>query len=974
MNPSLRARWTELAPLIDEVLDIEPAQRIAAIGRLACDDTLRELLLELFSRDTASGFLDGNGSDYAGLLLQDEASPSPPARIGCYRIVRLLGEGGSSSVYLAERDADGYVQRVALKLLRIGLRDPLEQERFRRERRMLARLEHPNIARLLDGGFTDEGVPWFALEYVDGEPITAWCDARSLGLAARLRLFVEVCAAVAHAHRALIVHRDLKPANILVDAEGRPRLLDFGIAKLLDPTAPVDQTRTDARRLTPGYAAPEQFANGDITTATDVYGLGVLLHELLTGMRPERREDGIPLPSSVLVADRRGDAFAAARSTTQPALVRALRGDLDTILSKALAVDPSHRYSGAEALAADVARHLGRRPIQARRLSTTYRIARFLRRHRVAAVLSALVVISIGLGIAATLRESKHAHAAAAEALKEATRADAVKHFVLTLFGGVTPDESRGREISARELLERGEARMEETLAAHPELESELDVALAGAWRQLGAYDRAARLAEQAVKVANDAVANHAAQLELGAVRVAQGEFDAAETALRAALSLAPGASERSTAQRRLAELLAQRGHPQQAAQLLDAALAADHDDKSAYLDDLAALGRVRFGAGDLAGAETALRDALRQVRVAHGERHTQTAQVEHDLAVVLLQRGGNAEAADLLEAAIATRSVLLGERHPDLAQSRFNLAVARQRLGDLDSAGKLFRDALAQQRASLGPKHPDVASSLNSLAMLAYQKGDLNDAIATMSEALGVGRAAWGDAHPTVATMLGNLSGFERSAGRIDAAERDARAAVAATETALGPQHYLAGVARLGLAGALVEKGEEAQALDEQRRAITILEGGLGAQHVDVAQARGALADTLLHAGDVAGAAHELALAWAAQGIQSLSPEHPRRARLRLVALRLSVANGDCKGAADELPAVSAALGHGGAGLRAEQAGAEILLARCLRILGRTAEAAGAQARSDALIARLPYVPRRLREMQAEPQRLRKA
>ena len=532
MNPALRVRWNELAPWLDRALELAADARPRYIASIDVDPALRRLLHELLDDAEAPGILDGDSGRYAQSLLREDSPSQMPREIGPYRILRLLGEGGSGSVFLAEREADGYVQRVALKLLRFGVRDPVEQERFRRERRILARLEHPHIARLLDGGFTPDGVPWFALDYIDGEPLIAWCDARKLDLAARLRLFDDICEAVAHAHRALVVHRDLKPANILVDADGRAHLLDFGIARLLDPTANEDATQTGQRRMTPAYAAPEQFAGGTITTATDVYALGVLLHELLSGLRPQREGDAdIPLPSSVLAAEPRREALAAARSSTAQGLSRMLRGDLDTLISTALAHAPERRYASVEALAEDVRRYRGQHPVLARRSSVAYRTRKFLRRHRSAAALVVLLLLSLVTGIAATLREARHARAAAETAQREADRAAAVKEFVLALFAGVTPDESRGRAIGARELLERGEARLTETLAAQPQLEAELSTVLAGAWRQLGSHERAATLARRALQVANDAASRNAAGIELGAVLVAQGQFDAAEAA-----------------------------------------------------------------------------------------------------------------------------------------------------------------------------------------------------------------------------------------------------------------------------------------------------------------------------------------------------------------------------------------------------------------------------------------------------------
>ncbi len=958
MNPAVRARWRELAPLLDRVLDLDPDDREDFIARAAGDDELRELLRGLLAQSESQGILDADSGRFAGALLDADA-PAPPPRThaGPYRLVRLLGEGGSGSVHLAERAADGYTQRVALKLLRNGVHDPAERERFRRERRVLARLEHPDIARLLDGGFTDDGVPWFALEYVEGESLIAACDARHLDVDARLRLLEDVCAAVAHAHRALVVHRDLKPANILVDAHGRPRLLDFGIAKLLDDGDDTEQTRTGLRRLTPGYAAPEQFDGGAITTATDVYALGVLLVELLTGTRPPRSTPEGP-PRLAMPADR-ATQIADARATTPAALERRLRGDLATIAATALAHDPARRYASVAALGEDLARCRTRRPILARRASIGYRLARFARRQPAVVALSALLVASLVAGIAATWREAHRAREAAARATLEATRADAVRDFVLALFAGVTPDESRGRDIGARELLERGETRMSETLASQPELEAELSAVLAGAWRQLGALDRAEALASHADGEATSPAARHAATLELGAVREAQGQAEAAEAALRTALANATDARGAHDARVRLAGVIADRGRPDEAFALLDEALAADQADAKRLQRDLAVLGTVRFRAGDLPGAEAALRDAHAKALAAYGAQHTTSARAAHDLAVVLLQRGATADAATLLEKAVATRVSLLGARHPDVAQSRFNLAVARQRLGEADTARAMFMDALALQRELLGGRHPDVASTLNSIAALDVQQGRLDDAITRFGEAVAVARAAHGEQHPTVATMLGNLASLERMTGRLDAAERNQRAALAATEASLGERHYLAGVARLGLAGVFVEQARDAEALDEQRRALEVLEAALGADHADTRLARAALADSLLHAGDLDASRTLLGKPAFPDDAASLSP---RDARAHLVAARLDARAATCGDATTRLPAITAALARGGAGLRADQAAAELVLADCLARDGDREASTAARLRASELAASLPYVPRRLR------------
>jgi serine/threonine-protein kinase len=953
------ARWRELAPLVDRALDLAPGERAAFLAREVTDDELRALLERLLARGDEAGFLDGSSANYAEALI---AVPDghDPRGAGPYRLVERIGEGGSGSVYRAERDADGYTQRVAVKLLRVGLRDPAEQARFRRERRILARLEHPSIARLIDGGFTPEGVPWFALELVDGEAITHWCDARCATVDARLELFLTVCDAVDAAHRALIVHRDLKPANILVDAAGRPKLLDFGIAKLLDDAERDGDTQTGLRRLTPAYAAPEQFAGGVATTAVDIYALGVLLHELLAGTRPRPGTEATERrPSGAYARHDAREALAQARGTTPRALETRLRGDLDTIVATALAPEPQRRYASVAALAADVRAHLAARPIAARRASVAYRLRKFFARHRVGSVAAVLVVASLVAGTVATLHESRRAQAAALAAQAEAARAGAVKNFVLALFDGVTPDESKGRAIGARELVERGEARLAETLAAHPELKAELSATLASAYRQLGALDRAAALAQAAVAAGASGEIAAQARIELGRVQAANGNLDAAEADLRAALAQDDAPASRGEARVRLAEVLVERGQPDAARKLLDQAIAAGSDGAT-RLRDLAALGAVRFRAGDLPGAEENLRAALDLSRSLHGEEHTVTARIEHDLAVVLLQRGAAAEATEILQKAEKSRHELLGETHPDYAQTLFELGVAHSRTGDRAMAASFFARALAIQRATFGDAHPDVANTLNSLGALAWRQGDAATAIARTREAIAVSRKAYGAKHPTVATMLYNLASFERFAGDLDAALADQREALAIVAESLGADHYLIGVGKLGLAATQYELGDPA-ARATCVDALAIVDARLGANSGDAAQAHAACARLLLALGERDAAEREAAAALAAAD-QGLPSANPNRAGVELALLRARAAD-RCKVDLDRVRSLAEQLDRGGLTQRPDAAGAHLVLARCA---ADVAERTAALAAADARLADLAYRPRALRDERA--------
>lgn len=369
------------------------------------------------------------------------------ARIGAFRLVRLLGQGGMATVFLGERSEAGFTQHVAVKLLRRGLYTELEQRLFRRERQALAMLSHPNIAHLIDGGVTDTGVPYLVLELVEGLPITGHVAEYGLGLRERLELFETVCRAVAAAHRNMIVHRDLKPSNILVTADGTVKLLDFGVAKLLDD-GPDDATRTAMAALTPDYAAPEQFLGGPVSAATDVYALGVLLHELLLGKRPSG-----PVRPSVRAAALAPDLALPAAPA---ALAAALKGDLDNILRKALAEEPERRYDGAAGLADDIARHLRLEPVSAHPPSTWYRTRRFVQRHRGGVVASALLTLGLMAALATALWQAGVASQQAALARAEAQRANTVRDFVENLFRSVRQGVAQDQLPSLVELVDGG--------------------------------------------------------------------------------------------------------------------------------------------------------------------------------------------------------------------------------------------------------------------------------------------------------------------------------------------------------------------------------------------------------------------------------------------------------------------------------------------------------------------------------------
>lgn len=490
MSTALDARWPEVERWLDRVLDQPEAQRRAWLEDACTDPELRALVLALLDADAEHGARLEARASAAHEWLAARAFDLP--QVPGYRMLRLLGEGGMASVFLAERVLGETVQRVAIKRLRLNVYDRDERRRFEHEHRILARLEHPNIARLVDAGIAPDGVPWFAMEYVDGEPLLAWCDARRLDIDARLALLADVGLAIHHAHQHLVVHRDLKPSNLMVSADGVAKVLDFGIARLLDPDTGGGPggTRTGQRRLTPGYAAPEQYA-GHASTATDVYALGVVLLEIASGQRPTSvAHDADPLRGLVVTA---GDA--AARATTPRHLQRLLAGDLGAIARKAMRGEPALRHGSAQAFAEDLAAYRSGRPVTARRGDWRYRAACTVRRNKVAVAATAFVAVTLVVATGVSLDQARRAR-------QEADRAHAVQAFVEEMLAPLREGVPRARMPPLDELLAKGVAELERDQrpggGRDPAVYSELLVMFARTYDRMGEIDAARELAQRA--------------------------------------------------------------------------------------------------------------------------------------------------------------------------------------------------------------------------------------------------------------------------------------------------------------------------------------------------------------------------------------------------------------------------------------------------------------------------------------------
>jgi eukaryotic-like serine/threonine-protein kinase len=762
-------RWRTLSPYLDDALEIPTRERGAWLESIFARDAalavdLKKLLVEQ-DLIQGSGFLEEPVSLASGAAL----TPSLAGQtIGTYRLVSLMGQGGMGSVWLAERCDGRFQGRAAVKLLNMGLIGRSGEERFRREGTILARLTHPYIARLIDAGVTPDGQPYLILEYIDGVSIDQYCNDHALTVEQRIRLFLDVLDAVTHAHANLIVHRDLKPANVLVSDNGQVKLLDFGIAKLLQGDGEWEGggatlTRDGANALTPQYAAPEQVAGGAVTTATDVFALGVLLYILLTGQHPAG--SAVQTPATLIRAivetepRRLSDAVVSdAQSTdagahgfrcgaTSTRLRRILRGDLDTIVAKALKKNPADRYVSATAFADDLRRLLRHEPISARPDTVTYRVARFTRRHArgVAAAAAAIIVLS-GSTAFYTWRLAQERD----RAQREAAKATKVSDLMVGLLMGADPIANRATSEgpTVRGLLDAGAEQARRELVDQPDVQAEILTVLGRVNRRLGAFDTAQSLLEQALVVGRRAYGNEHVRLaqtlnDLGVLLTDKGDYAGAARNL------------------------------EQAVTMRRALLGPDHPDVAVTLVEL---GRVYQDQGFNARAEPLLRESLVIRRKSLGEDHRETAVSLNAVASVLRLNGDLDGAESLLRRSLDLNRKQRGEYHPNTGTSLHDLGLVAASRGDYAAAESLLRRALAIHRRALGESHPVVATSLNSLSRVLLEQGRNAEAVAALERALAIARPAFGGENQLVAIYTLNLASVHLMRGNFAAAETLAR------------------------------------------------------------------------------------------------------------------------------------------------------------------------------------------------------
>jgi len=748
-------------------------------------------------------------------------------RMGPYRLLRRIAEGGMGEVFEAEQ-LEPLRRRVALKIVKRGLDTREFVARFESERQALALMDHPCIARVYDAGASARGRPYFAMEYVEGVPVTDYCDANRLDLRHRLELFIQICEGVQHAHQKAIIHRDLKPSNVLVsevDGKPIPKIIDFGVAKAMDQTLTDLTMQTSLGQLlgTPAYMSPEQadLDGKGVDTRTDVYALGVLLYELLVGERPftqqefqnaglqevlrKIREDEPPRPSARLTTMAASlDGIARARGCEPAAMRRRLRGDLDWITMKALEKDRTRRYESASDLAADIRRHLQDQPVQAGPPSTAYLLRKFVKRHRTGVAAGAVVAIAIVLGIAGTAVGLVRAVRAERTATLEAATATQVSDFLVELFEVSDPDRSRGNTITAREILDSGAARVADELADQPQTQARLMSTIGKVYRNLGLYEDAGPLLRTALDLRRrvlgaDDPSVAASLIELADLEVLLARYDQAEVLLQEAmaamehrpdadrLALAASITDLASVYRRQGRYDASRPLYERARDLRVAALGADHPEVAGSLNSLAILA---WNDGDYAAAEDLYRQALAIWENAYGEDHADVAKGLNNLGLLYHQMERVAEAEACYRRAIAIYEKVLGPDHPRLGTAVNNLALLDQFRGRNDEAVTLYRRALAIRENAVGPDHPDVAQTLNNLANVFRDQGDYDQAEPLYRRALAIREKTLGEDHQDVAWSKRDLGLLISRRGDPATALPYFESALATFAKAHGPDH----------------------------------------------------------------------------------------------------------------------------------------------------------------------------------------
>lgn len=876
--------WQRALEIVALIEDQEPdaRERIIATecgGDSALESKVRELLAELQAIDQKTK----NGAP-------DLLMPVRPGEIlGPYQILKVLGSGGMGIVYLATRVEADFNREVAIKVLQIGQANADAERRFIQEMGILAKLNHANIAKLHEGGRADNDRLYYIMEYVEGQSIDVYCREKGLSLEKRLRLFQKVCAAVQYAHRNLIVHRDLKPSNILVSGEGEPKLLDFGIAKLIGNVDKISPGLTGGyiSRFTPDYASPEQLNNENITTASDVYSLGIILYELATGDRAQSNksssdhDESQAVHKSILAYPGKFSAGSVPQGGGDPAvqeLKHCLQGDLDTIISKALRVDPEERYLSPENLSEDIQRYITGFPILARKRTWVYRSKKFLYRNRwTSAIAALLLLLFLGLSVLLLLQYQS--------TLRERNKFEAVATFLIDLFRASDPSNAEGAKLTAEEILDRGAARVTARPPSDQLVHGAISHTIGVVYLKLGIYERAQFFLESALTLRKNGSENDRVEtlLNLAWVYRIRNELDKAESSIRKALYLEQSlSSARSLRQATILDTLGSiqhvRGKYEQAESYHREALAIHEgisksatQDKATFLHNLGlalreqgdykhaepylrealdilrsilgpddpdvtrctrSLGWLLFLRGDYDSAEELLRKAVEQSRHQLGESHSEVATNTAHLAHVLYANGAFSEAAMLFTSVTNIYRISLGDEHPNVARSEISIGDILRDRGEYDEAERLYKHAIESLKSTLGESHPQVAVALTHIGNLMRDREESLRAKDIFEEALAISKKSLGAQHPWTITILLNLAIVSGELGNYEAAEQIFQEVIDFRKDYLGLRRHEVGVAIGFLSAMYLQKGDYERALDASTDAAAIFDEQLSPTH----------------------------------------------------------------------------------------------------------------------------------------------
>ncbi|KAA3614983.1 MAG: serine/threonine protein kinase [Calditrichaeota bacterium] len=795
-------QWQLIKTLFQEMLDLPETERESYLSKNCDDNDVREKVSQMLSAHSESeDFLETHSLEVNMFSESDESAARYIGRqIGLYKIEKHIGEGGMGNVFLAERD-DDFHKKVALKIIKRGMDTDALLKRFRQERQILANLVHPNIARLLDGGSTEDGLPYLVMEYIEGMPITDYCDKEHFTINQRLKIFRKICQAINYAHQNLVVHRDIKPNNIIVTSEGVPKLLDFGIAKLLDPdTGESHELTIEGSRIsTPEYASPEQIQGKPISTASDVYSLGILLYNLLTGYRPYHFLDRSPAaiekvvvetipakPSSVLkqpsinnptknkTENVNPDEQSRLRKTSVEKLIKQLNGDLDNIILKSIQKEPQRRYLSIEQFSEDIGRYQNELPVSARKDSTSYRVGKFIRRHRVSFAAVIIIFLSLLSGIVGISWQAQIAK-------EEEVKARQTLKFVEKTLAAANPLES-GKELTVEQLLDEATKRIPNELNEQPQIESEIRSIVGEAYQSLGHYGKARThfkknlvLLESFYGSKNSAVAN--GYRELAVVEHYSGNYSRADSLYRKAIKL----------YREIGEVTS--------------------GDYAIALND--------FGTMELDEAR-------------------------YDSAIIVFE-----ESLKLMHS-------FFGENHYQVGSVYNNLAYAYDDLGDYDKADSIYAKALSVFRHNYGDEHPEIANTLNNYAFVKLNVGDTLASLQLHEQALAMWRKLVGDDNPEVATTQHNIAAVTFYQKNYALAEKKEREVVKIFQKIYDAGHPYLGSAYFMMGRILNAREKFIESEEFLRNSLKIRQAKLGANHPAIASAYFELGKSLFGQNDL--------------------------------------------------------------------------------------------------------------------------